>query len=135
MAEEIFVHPRVKQLLEKREDIPQQTNMWIEVRMTMLTASDVAAVLGKNPYDSRIQLLRKKVGQENRFTGNACTRYGQANEDLAGRRYAEVYNKKTYTYGLMRHRDHPWLGASPDLITADGRIVEIKCPAVSGPCV
>jgi putative phage-type endonuclease len=121
----------VRELLDNRRDITQQTDEWFEIRRRMVTASDVAAILGCNPYTTRTQVMRKKLGSEMRFTGNSCTRYGQENEEIAGQEYSKRERADVVTYGLMAHRDYPWLGASPDLIRLDGVIVEIKCPAVS----
>jgi hypothetical protein len=42
--------------------------------------------------------------------------------------YDQKTGRKTHEIGLVQHRDYPWLGASPDGITEDGLLVEIKCP-------
>jgi hypothetical protein len=36
--------------------------------------------------------------------------------------------KKHLEFGLIVHKDYPWLAASPDGLTTDGLCVEIKCP-------
>ena len=32
------------------------------------------------------------------------------------------------SFGLIIHPNHPWLGGSPDGITTDGVLLEVKCP-------
>ena len=62
------------------------------------------------------------------FTGNEATRWGQYYEDIAIAKYEQVYNKKNYEFGLIPHPTIPWLGGSPDGITEDGILLEVKCP-------
>lgn len=126
-------HPRVRSLLTTRQDITQQTPEWFSIRRKMVTASDVAGILGSNPYTTRKSIMRRKLGTLNGSSANACTRHGQEYESMAGDVYSKLTGRPTFVYGLMPHRHFPWLGASPDLITADGRLVEIKCPVVSAP--
>ena len=42
--------------------------------------------------------------------------------------YDETYGRKSHEIGVVQHRDYPWLGGSPDGITEDGLLIEIKCP-------
>ena len=42
--------------------------------------------------------------------------------------YDQKTGSKSHEIGLVQHRDYPWLGASPDGITEDGLLIEIKCP-------
>ena len=62
------------------------------------------------------------------FTGNKATRHGQKYEDEAIEHYCKLYNKKTYSFGLIPHSTISWLGGSPDDITHDGIMIEVKCP-------
>lgn len=95
----------------------------------MLTASDVATVLGQNPYRARRQLLLQKLGfRADTEQGNFCTAWGNKHEDMALQRYNEVYGQAAVLFGLHTHPTLPWLGASPDAVTKDGILVEIKCP-------
>ena len=66
------VHPRVRELLAVPQPA-QRTEEWFEMRRGMLTASDLAAAIHLNPYESQFDLLLKKCNIGKRFEGNAAT--------------------------------------------------------------
>lgn len=79
------------------------------------------------------ELLSKKVTGVSNFKGNEACEWGKAFEPVATCFYEQFLAKrKVIEFGLMPHRDSinvPFLGASPDGITEDGkRMLEIKCP-------
>ena len=39
--------------------------------------------------------------------------------------------KVTHPTGLIVHRDHPFIAATPDGIVSDNLILEVKCPKVA----
>lgn len=124
------MHPRTALLLE-REQFAQRTPEWYAVRRDMLTASDAAAALGIKPYPSyrgcpRRDLVRKKV--TNAPVNNMFVMHGQKYEDEARDWIAEAMGETILEVGLVRHKEHAWLGASPDGVTLTGKLVEIKCP-------
>ena len=139
------LHPAVARLF-RRANIQQHTEEWYDKRGKMLTASDVATTLHVNPYQSRTRLLLQKLVQQPpafalgdelveklkkpNNTGNFMTTYGNAMEDVAARRYEETRGCKSLSFGLFVHPEHEWLGASPDRVTCDGTLVEIKCPVL-----
>ena len=110
------------------DQIEQRTPEWYAARQHMLTASDAAAAIGLNPYQSRKQLLQKKVFSSSEFSGNFATIHGNKYEDEARLLFGRLYNLATWEVGLFRHTEHKWLGGSPDGIASDGSLLEIKCP-------
>lgn len=130
----------------------QRSPEWYSARWERMTASDVATGLtiteldlhlekqnvfclkdnqrriGRpcNPYQNVLSLIRKKVGQDS-FTGNKFTRWGQTYEPIATEIYERRNNTKVHEFGLLLHPTYN-LGASPDGITDDGTMLEIKCP-------
>ena len=52
---------------------------------------------------------------------------GKKFEDVAYDLYSKLTNKKLYKLGLIQHQKLCWLGASPDGITEDAKLLEIKC--------
>jgi hypothetical protein len=70
--EDETVHPRVRELLAVPQPA-QRTEEWFEMRRGMLTASDLAAAIHLNPYESQFDLLLKKCNIGKRFEGNAAT--------------------------------------------------------------
>jgi putative phage-type endonuclease len=80
-----------------------------------------------NPYSSREEFVLKKCGHVP-FSGNVATRHGVKYEQVACDIYARIKNTRIYELGLIEHEKYSWLGASPDGITYDGTLLEIKVP-------
>ena len=122
------IHPRVKEL----QEIPQyeqRTPEWYQQRENAITASDIPTVLCENSFKTPMKLLVDKCGGNPKpFTGSEATRWGNHYEDIALEYYSERYNKKVFSFGLLLHRDYTWIGGSPDGITSDGILLEVKCP-------
>lgn len=108
----------------------QRTKEWFDSRRKRLTASMVGGVLGCSPYMTRADVMRTMVrdalGAEPEFKGNVATDWGEYNEDDARQQLEMILGGKIDKCGFFPYED--WLGASPDGMTADGDIVEIKCP-------
>jgi putative phage-type endonuclease len=109
----------------------------------MLTASDFGAALGLDPTKSCEQLFLEKTWQVPRRSsdGNPAMTHGIHYESDAIRRYEQRYGARVITtFGCVSHgndavvsRDaaderYNWLGGSPDGITEDGTLIEVKCP-------
>lgn len=120
------MHPRVAELL-KQAYAEQRSDEWLALRGTMLTASDLASAIGDNPYEKPSDLLLKKCGAV-KWGGNAATAHGTLLEPIARDLYDARYTRKSHEIGLVQHPEHKWLGGSPDGVTEDGRLIEIKCP-------
>ena len=106
----------------------QKTKEWYDMRNTMLTASDWGTVLGENHYSNSNEVLKKKCGDD-RFITNAAMQWGNKYESVAVLIYEHRNNTKVYDFGCLKHPFIDFLGASPDGITADGIMLEIKCPS------
>jgi len=120
--------PSVQKLLELPQYV-QRTPEWYQQRENAITASDIPTVLGENSYKSAWTLLLDKCAANPKpFVGNEATRWGTHYEDIAIEKYSELYKKKVLSFGLLIHPEHPWLGGSPDGITTDGILLEVKCP-------
>lgn len=120
------VHPKVKELLSRTYH-DQRSEAWLQLREGMLTASDIATALGVNRYETPEKLLMKKV-LKLKWAGNAATQHGTLLEPIARDLYDARYGKKSHEIGLVQHPVHKWLGGSPDGVTEDGMLIEIKCP-------
>lgn len=117
-------------ILARSNRIQQHTKLWYTTRSRMITCSDIASVVGLNPYNSRNQVFRKKTGQSKPFCGNHATRRGTALEPVALRAYELKMKTKAWPHdlGLMQHSQYATIGGSPDGVTLDGTLIEIKCP-------
>ena len=116
------------ELLKINATLPaQRSPEWYVFRENMITASDWGKVMGYIGTD--VELLRSKLGIT-QFKGNAATQFGTKYEAVATSIYEKRMDKKVIDFGCLRHPnpDLFFLGASPDGISDDGVMLEIKCP-------
>lgn len=124
----ITEHIKIVSALKKIIQPEQRSLAWYAQREGMITASDWAAVIGMNPYNSLRQFLDRKSGIETPFKGNEITQFGVKYECVANKIYERRMDISVCEFGLLPHPLFSFLGASPDGITNDGRMLEIKCP-------
>lgn len=128
------VSKRVLKLLLSRQ-YRQRTDDWHEKRKSILTASDCATAIDLNKFQTRNELIRKKAGlvgllgaKTEDLSKNPAIMHGVKYEDEA----ADIYMCQNphlapfFEVGLIMHDVHQFLGASPDRITKDGILIEIK---------
>jgi putative phage-type endonuclease len=119
---------KVQKLLEIPQ-YEQRSPEWFAQRNGAITASDLPTVLGENQYKTPWTLLLDKCDANPKpFIGNEATRWGSFYEDVAIEKYSEICNKKVLSFGLLIHPEYSWIGGSPDGITEDGILLEVKCP-------
>lgn len=90
---------------------------WLRARHTMLTASDVASVFGRNPYASALDLYVRKISAptETPMTIKDAAWWGAKLEQPILSAVAEYYDWAFEPGGeLLRSRAHPHLGATLD---------------------
>ena len=106
----------------------QRSEEWYRLRKDRLTASELADALGEGHFRTTNDVILNKCGLGPVFKGNATTQWGVKYEYVA----IQVYEARNKThvdeYGLVPHTTIPFLGASPDGITHEGIMLEIKCP-------
>lgn len=126
-----MTHARVKALL-KLPRIEQKSEAWYEMRRNMITASDFAQALGEGKFGTQKQLIEKKcLPRENETViskSNPFFKWGHTYEPVACDVYKRMHNVIIHEFGLIQHPKYEFLGASPDGITDDGVMLEIKCP-------
>lgn len=101
---------------------------WEEARGGLcITATEIAAVLGLSPWQSRFSLWHKKAGLPSPpFVQTPAMEWGIRHEPTVAAKYAEEHPELTITEtGTWRHTDRKWQRATPDRI-ADDRLVEVK---------
>jgi putative phage-type endonuclease len=155
MANVDILRRRVK-ALQKKPQPEQRTDEWFKARHTRITASEAASCFKKthqvcedyvnefgitnfkyndneslNPYEKKEDYIIKKCESfygTAFFKDNIYTLWGKKYEDIATRLYTKLYNQAVLSFGLISHSRLKWLAASPDGITEDGIMLEIKCP-------
>ena len=127
---------KIKQYQEKLnniKDIPvivQRSLEWYETRQSIVTASDFAQALNLGKFGNRKQFFVKKAGYEqDTFNNNLPPlKWGVMFEPVANEIYMKRYDVNIHEFGLLKHPNNKFFGASPDGITSNGIMVEIKCP-------
>ena len=117
----------------------QKSKAWFDMRNNMITASSAAQAMGESKYDTLDQFIYEKIfGRE--FSENKFVHHGKKYEHIATMFYQHVYNVKVGEFGLLKHPEIDFIGASPDGICSAynldgshgspllGTMVEIKCP-------
>lgn len=99
---------------------------WHRARAQGIGGSEAAAIIGRSPWCSNVELWKRKTGRATApdISDNAAVKYGHDAEplirDLFALDYADQYE---VSYGgafdMVRHPEHPFIFA-----TLDGRLVE-----------
>ena len=113
---------------EKNGEFPsQKSDEWYRIRHNMLTASEIASALNCNIYQTSYELLLKKLAPVVHISNDA-TEWGIIFESIAVEYYEFITKETVYKLGLITHPAYSWIGASPDGLLLNGKLLEIKCP-------
>jgi putative phage-type endonuclease len=113
--------------LLKLNQIKQKTNEWYKIRKEIITATDVSTILECNKFETKKELLNKKLKNQEPISNDAMS-WGNFFEDIASSIYSKINNIKIEDVGLIIHSKYNWLGSSPDGIMENDKLIEIKCP-------
>lgn len=99
---------------------------WHRARAQGIGGSEAAAIIGRSPWCSNVELWRRKTGRATApdISDNAAVKYGHEAEPLIRELFALDYaGAYEVSYGgafdMVRHPEHPFIFA-----TLDGRLVE-----------
>lgn len=107
----------------------QRTEGWYKMRENFITASDWGKVLGLAKSNSVKSIILSKCGVKSYFPAKSGPlAWGIRFEEVATQLYEKRRNVKIIEFGCIPHPKIDFLGASPDGITKDGVMLEIKCP-------
>ncbi|CAH1270905.1 Hypp4506 [Branchiostoma lanceolatum] len=123
--------------LEKTTRLQTKSNTWFQYRAGRITASNFKTAVRTNPDNPSISLI-KRICYPNAYKfSTTATRWGCQHESTAISSYKEVQLKShdcltVGESGFHIHKEHSFLGASPDaLVTCkccgEG-LLEVKCP-------
>ncbi len=122
-----FLKRQVQKLLKEPQP-KQRSELWYKMRKNRITASDWATALGEHERSYKKSLILNKCGESKSFN-NAFMQHGVKYETVANMIYEHRNTVTVLEFGLLGHPTIDFLGASPDGITEDGVMVEIKCPS------
>ena len=108
----------------------QKSQEWYEQRKGRITGSIVGAALGLSPWQKPADVIRAMVreyhGAESEFTGNIATDHGNMHEQRAMLAFMRETGLSVEKCGFFPYGDR--MGASPDGLTSDGGVLELKVP-------
>lgn len=108
------------------QTVGQQTNkLWAEARMNRLTASKFGVVIKRLPHTPCHNLV-KTILYPRPINTEAVT-FGRDNEMKVIEMYQERTGKTVKPCGLFVDQQNVFLGASPDGLVDDDKIIEVKC--------
>lgn len=97
---------------------PKDRKDWLQHRTKGIGSSEVATIVGLNPYETPYQLWRRKVGIDSPIEDNKYMRAGRALEYAVARIFEEETNKKIIVSSkgdwLIQSKTKPYLQVSPD---------------------
>lgn len=108
----------------------QRSPEWHAQRVGRITGSRVGAILCLSPWQKPDDVLREMVrehhGAESEFSGNPATDWGNRHETQALLCFMRQTGLQVEQCGFFAYGDR--MGASPDGLTSDGGVLEIKVP-------
>jgi len=118
------------QELQLQPVIVQRSDEWYNIRNNLITSSDFAQALGKGKFGTKKQFYENKCGYKevNIDFSIAPLQWGVRYEEVAKKVYESNMNIHVHEFGLMKHQSIDFVGASPDGISENGIMLEIKCP-------
>jgi putative phage-type endonuclease len=134
--------PKIQSTIDLLRQLPQpeqRTSEWYEFRHNLITASNLGKVFGSEASVNSLIYEKccphKTNDNENGYSYvNTLSpmHWGQKYEPVSVMLYEKRFHTKVDDFGCIQHRDHKFIGASPDGIITDphseryGRMLEIK---------
>lgn len=110
--------------------IAQRTAEWRAQRKLRLTGSRIGAILGQSPWQKPDDVIREMVreyhDQPSEFVTNPAVAHGNNNEQRALLCFMRKTGLQVDECGFFEYGER--LGASPDGLTSDGGVLELKVP-------
>lgn len=97
---------------------PKSHEEWLNERKNGIGSSEIATILGVNPWETPYQLWRRKLGLEAPQEENFAMKAGHYLEDAVSRFYEDATGHKIIKASagdwIARDKDRPFLQVSPD---------------------
>jgi putative phage-type endonuclease len=108
-----------------RYDTPREE--WLRLRRDGIGGSDALAVLGLDPWKTRMEVYLDKTGDSRADREKTdAMEWGNYVESPVADWFTYKTGVKVRRCGLMQHQDRPWQRVSVDRLTADGGVLEVK---------
>jgi len=97
---------------------PKERTEWLELRKSGVGSSEVATIVGLNPWETPYQLWRRKIGIDEGKEENFAMKAGHYLEDAVSRFWADETGREVIKRSagdwLIRDDEKPFLQVSPD---------------------
>ena len=113
--------------------LEQGTPAWLEARRSLVTATDIAVLLGLSPWKCEADLADEKLHGRDQES-NLRMRRGSFLQPFVAAEYERETGRRTrQQHGMVRHPVHEWAAASLDaVVIGERRLVEIKTSGSRG---
>lgn len=101
-------------------------DIWLRERQKGIGGSDAPAVAGLDRFSSRLRVYLDKTGRLPQWADTSAMAFGRRIEPVIREWFTEVTGVGVSLHGLLRNRENPWQQYSPDGLTDDGGLLEIK---------
>lgn len=118
-------------------NIEQQSEAWHEARCGRVTGTRFKALVAGETtatYKDLVTNIACEIithKQEESYS-NANMEHGIETEPIARKEYENIFDCEVKQIGFLipdeEHKYHEWIGISPDGVTSDNGMIEIKCP-------
>lgn len=100
----------------------QEREQWLEERRRGIGGSDIAAIMGLNPYKSALSVYYDKIGENKSSEENIPAEVGLELESYLRRKFVQYIKREEgidievfqYEAGNIPHREHGFIRANPD---------------------
>ena len=97
---------------------PSSREEWLKCRERGIGSSEVATIMGVNPYDTPYQLWRRKLGMDAPKQENFAMKAGHYLEDAVAQFWSDASERKVIKRSaadfIIQDNERPYLQASPD---------------------
>lgn len=97
---------------------PSTREEWLDIRKSGIGSSEVATIVGLNPWETPYQLWRRKIGIDAPQAENFAMKAGHYLEDAVSRFWSDETGreiiKRSAGDWIIRDNDRPFLQVSPD---------------------
>lgn len=97
---------------------PKTHAEWLELRKSGIGSSEIATIVGLNPFDTPRELWMRKLGIKPPVEENNAMRLGHYLEDAVAQMWSEHTGlqviKRSAGDWIIRDKEHPYLQVSPD---------------------
>lgn len=104
---------------------------WLKLRNRGIGGSDASAVVGMNPWKSKVAVYLEKTGQLRQDVDSDAAYWGSTLEDVVAKEFTlRTGLKAQRSNKLYQHPEHPWMIGNVDRLVTDNQkrrgVLEVK---------